>query len=208
VTAEAKREEQRSCRTCSATFIIRHPHTGQYPKYCGARCRYRWRKRPRVLLRRNDIMPANDVVAPTRWRIVRELAPRDGEDMALCRCARGHMQTIAVDLRPAPDCERCQQDISDLPEVRRLTAQYWQRLKKSRPAGRGRKSQYEPYTGATLCGLVHFGMALCEACSVLDLSPVTVYGWYYGGLKGRTRFKLFSEAVMSARRARRTRRRT
>jgi len=205
MTAQAKRQEPASCRLCGTTFIIHHPHPGRYPKYCNARCRNRWHKRQRrVLLRRNDIMPANDAVAPTRWRIVRELAPRDGEEMALCRCAHGHKQTIAIDLRPAPDCERCQQEIPDLPEVKRLTAQYWQQLRNSRPAARGRKSQYEPYTGATLCGLVQLGMPLCEACHVLDLSVVTVYGWYHGGLAGRTRFKSFASAVIAARRARRS----
>jgi hypothetical protein len=138
--------------------------------------------------------------------------------MALCRCAHGHEQAVAIDATPPPDCERCDQerdqDVTDLPELKRLMAKYARRLPDQIVATptRGRRGmRYDRQTAAAICALMHLGLSLREACRALNLSYFTAWGWYgrarYGN-RNRNKFYVAVEAARHARRIRFKRRRT
>lgn len=204
----------RACRVCGTTVPMVATR-----KYCSARCCLR-AQRVGGFIHLQDIWtppassppPSNDVVAPTRWTIIRDLPPSDGEDMALCRCAHGHEQAVAIDATPPPDCEQCdqghEQDVTDLPEVKRLMGEYARRLpeqvSKYEGCGAGTK-RYDRQTAAAICALMHVGLPLREACHAFKLSYWVVWRWYGRGRNHYANYRPFYVAVESARHARRTR---
>lgn len=200
-----------TCRWCGVDIIQQRP-IRRRQMYCDRRCANKWfnRMRPGRFLHTSDLVaaPANDTQAPTRWRIVRDLEPIDGEDMALCVCAHGHEQAVAIDIVPAPDCDKCEEGIAELPELKRLTRVYYRRLpesmgKRSCPT----RSRYNRRSAAAVCAAMHLGMSMCEACRALNISFWCAYHWYRRGRDRTPGFKKgFYVAVEDARRARRCRR--
>ncbi len=72
-----------------------------YRRHKKARCRYQKKYRLKAVKR------VEDVPAVPGWTIVAELGERDGIEYARCRCARGHVAEIAIDVRPQPECVGC-----------------------------------------------------------------------------------------------------
>ena len=74
-----------------------------YRQHKKQRCRYQQKRRLTAAA-----LVAEQPIAPG-WSIVAELGEEDGIEYAKCRCARGHVAVIAVDVRPQPECVRCLQ---------------------------------------------------------------------------------------------------
>lgn len=209
---KTKRDKPHVCRVCGSTDAPRLARPDA--RYCSQRCLQRWR-RPGHFIHLVDLTqpsppPSNDVQAPTRWTIIRDLPPCDGEDMALCRCAHGHEQAVAIDATPPPDCERCDgqrdYDVTDQPEIKRLMSEYARRLpdKLYEYAGR-RRNRYDRQTAAAICALMHVGLPLRDACRAFNLSYWSVWKWYGHGRDRYAKCRPFYVAVEIARHARRTR---
>lgn len=72
-----------------------------YRRHRKQRCRYQQQYRL-TAPKRVDTPPV-----AAGWVIVAELGERDGIEYAQCRCARGHVAEIAIDVRPPPECVKC-----------------------------------------------------------------------------------------------------
>jgi len=72
---------------------------------------YYRKHRARHLARLADYRRQNGIhvqdESPAGWVIVAELGEREGIEFAQCRCARGHVAEIAIDVRPQPECVAC-----------------------------------------------------------------------------------------------------
>jgi hypothetical protein len=95
-------QHMRNCGRCRVPFVTRRLNQ----RYCTAWCRS-VAKRPPALIR-GPYNPRSTRVTVTRWTLLDEPFESDGFAYARCRCQHGHEQVVAVDVRPAPACERCQ----------------------------------------------------------------------------------------------------
>jgi len=99
--AHAPRYE-RTCPRCATAFVT----TRSVKRFCTVLCRYLTHKP--VACIRGPYRKRTTHRVVTRWTLVGEPFESDGFSFATCRCAHGHVQTVAVDVRPPPACERCQ----------------------------------------------------------------------------------------------------
>jgi hypothetical protein len=93
---------ERTCPRCATPFVT----TRSVKRYCTPLCCYLARLPPALIRGRYRKRSTHRVV--TRWTLVGEPFEADGFSYGQCRCAHGHVQVVAVDVRPPPACERCQ----------------------------------------------------------------------------------------------------